>query len=580
MTFFCLAAYMRRLVYWLCMSLFQSGWVAAQTIPRHIFRSPLNIPLSLTGNFGELRATHFHAGLDFRTQKTSGLPVLSSAEGYVSRIVVATYGYGKVVYINHPNGYTTVYAHLDRFAPRLDSLVRQFQYQNRFYEIDVNLPPDFLTVRSGEVIGYSGNTGSSTGPHLHFEIRNTQTDEALNPLLFGFPISDHKPPVFVRAKLIPLGSGSWVNNRSSSVSFSAERLSAYQYRLRKGVIPEAGGRLGLALEVYDQEDGGVSKNAVYALRVFLDDSLVFAVRFDRFSFEESPRIGAHVDLEERANGRSLHLCRVLPNDDNQIFQTPPGTGDLNLKPGRLHSVRVEASDIQGNTAFLNFKIKGGVTWPTASEGAPPGTVKIIDWRSPATFQSETMRIHFPENAVLDTLYLFVAKGDKLNAFGYPSYTIGPPQTPLRKKYTLGIRYRESPIPPERFCIVQGNRFLKTRYEDGFLTTVTDRFGNFTVKADTTRPDVRFLFASCQDLSGIPKIQIRVHDAESGLRFWYAELNGKFLLFEYEHKERLMSADMPFLPQGDHVLDFWVMDQAGNIAYAREYFRTGIRDFRN
>jgi hypothetical protein len=571
---------MLRLASWLVLWLFPSGWVMAQILPQHIFRPPINIPLSLTGNFGELRATHFHAGLDFRTQKTTGLPVLASAEGYISRIIVATYGYGKAVYINHPHGYTTVYAHLERFAPRLDSLVRQFQYQNRFYEIDVNLPADFLPVRVGEVIGYSGNSGSSTGPHLHFEIRNTHTDEALNPLLFGFPISDHRPPVFVRAKLLPAGPGSWVNGRNSSVSFSTDRLSAYQYRLRRGLVPEAGGRVALAFEVFDQEDGGVSKNAVYSLRVFLDDSLVYAVRFDRFSFEESPRIGAHVDPEERTKGQSLHLCRVLPNDDNQIFQTPPGSGYLDLKPGRLHSVRVEASDIQGNTAVLNFKIKGGVARPTTVDGVPPGTVKIIDWRKPATFQSETMRLHFPENAVLDTLYLFVAKGDRLNAFGYPDYTIGPPQTPLRKKYTLGIRYRESSIPPERFCIVHGNRFLKTRFEDGFLTTVTDRFGEFTVKADTTRPEVRFLFASCQDLSGIPKIQIRVHDAESGLRFWYAELNGQFLLFEYEHKERLMTADMPFLPQGDHVLDFWVMDNAGNIAYAREYFRTGIRDFKN
>lgn len=571
---------MRKLAVGLWLLVVCSGEVVSQNYPQNFFRPPLNIPLSLTGNFGELRASHFHAGLDFRTQKTSGLPVLAAAEGYVSRVVVATYGYGKVVYINHPNGYTTVYAHLERFAPRLDSLVRRFQYQNRFYEIDVNLPPDFLPVRSGEVIGYSGNTGSSTGPHLHFEIRDTQTDEALNPLLFGFSVADRRPPVFVRAKLIPSGPGAWVNGRNSSVSFSAERLSAQQYRLRKGITPEAGGRLALAVEVFDQEDGGISKNAIYALRVFLDDSLVYAVRFDRFSFEESPRIGAHVDPEERIKGQSLHLCRVLPNDDNQIFQSPAGSGYLSIIPGRLHTVRIEASDIRGNTAFLHFKIKGGVPRPASYAGVPPGTVKVIDWRRPATFQSETIRIHFPENAVLDTLNLFVAKSDRLNAFGYPTYTVGPLQTPLRKKYTLGIRYRESLIPPERFCIVHGNRFLKTRYEDGFLTTVTDRFGDFTVKADTTRPEVRFMFSSCQDLSGIPKIQIRVHDAESGLRFWYAELNGQFLLFEYEHKERLMTAEMPFLPQGDHVLDFWVMDHAGNVTYAREYFRTGIRDFKN
>lgn len=555
------------------------GLATAQNSLTSNFRLPLNISPVLTGNFGEMRATHFHAGLDFRTAKTIGLPVVAAAEGYVSRLMVSVHGYGKAVYVNHPNGYTTVYAHLEKYAPRLDSLVRNFQYQNRFYEVDVNLPPGLVPVARGEMIGFSGNSGSSTGPHLHFEIRDTQTDEPINPLLFGLPIADRTKPQFGSLRIVPAGPGGLVAGSSSARKFSVEREADGRYRLKKGLIPEAGGYIALAVEVWDREDGGVSNNAIYQMQVFVDDSLVFQLKFDRFTFEESARVSAHADPEERARGHNFHLCRVLPNDDNQIFYFPLSRGIFRPTPGKVHTIRIVALDVQQNTSQLSFRLRGVPASSAAGPSVPPGTVQIIDWRKPASWQAETIRLNFPANSVLDTLYLTVTKNPRPNPFGYATYTIGPATTALRKKYQLGIRYQESPIPPERYCIVHGKRFLRTRLEDGFLTTHTDRFGEFTVKADTTRPEIRFLFGSCQDLTGFSKLQVHVRENESGVRFWYAELNGQFLLFEYEYKDRLMTAEMPMLAPGDHVLDFWVMDYAGNISYSREYFKTGIEGWR-
>ncbi|MCS6981809.1 MAG: M23 family metallopeptidase [Flavobacteriales bacterium] len=559
-------------VLWLGCTYLVNLW--AQPFPKDYFKPPLQIPLAITGNFGELRATHFHAGLDFRTQKVTGLPVVASAEGYVSRITVSVHGYGKALYINHPNGFTTVYAHLQRFSPRLDSLVKALQYKNRFYELDICFPEiHALRVKQGEVIGYSGNTGHSSGPHLHFEIRDSRTDEPINPMHFGICVPDHTPPVFTALKITPETPYTLIAGRPAAKYLPLERLSATRFRVRKNILTEVAGPVAFSIQAYDREDRGISDNAVYSLEILVDDSLIFSLRFDKFSFEESSYVRAHCDLQEK--GAHYHHCRLLPFDDNQIYGSSRKTGIFTPRPGTIHRVVVRASDFTGNSSELTFHVRGAPANLSVVRAMPPGTVQVIHGKTEARFHAETLRLYFPENSVFDTLFLFVSKSDKKNPFGYATYKLGPPHTPLKKKFTLGIRYEPGPIPPERFCIVRGQRFLPTKYEDGFLTTQSRQFGEFTVKADTTRPEVRFLFSSCQDLTGFPYLQAKVYDEESGVRFWYAELNGNFILFEYDYKDRLMMAEMPFLGQGDHVLDLWVMDNAGNIAYAREYFRTSL-----
>ena len=166
--------------------------------PQDYFRDPLDIPMSLAANFGELRPNHYHMGLDIRTRHRENLPVHAAADGYIARVEIQPEGFGQAIYIRHPNGYTTVYGHLRQFTPALAAYVREQQYRQQSWQADLTIPPGLFPVKKGELIAYSGNTGGSQGPHLHFEIRLTAGDINLNPLLFGLPVPDHTPPVILR----------------------------------------------------------------------------------------------------------------------------------------------------------------------------------------------------------------------------------------------------------------------------------------------------------------------------------------------------------------------------------------------
>ena len=194
------------------------GWLMSQNnYPKYDFRSPVGFPVLLSGSFGEVRKNHFHSGIDIRTDGESGKPVYAISDGYVSRINISAVGFGKAIYITHPNGYTSVYGHLSRFNNVIGSWIKNRQYQKESFEIDITAEPDVLPVRKGEIIAYSGNSGSSAGPHVHFEIRDTPTQETINPLLFGIPVRDNIPPVISNIKIYPLNENSLVNFSNNAI---------------------------------------------------------------------------------------------------------------------------------------------------------------------------------------------------------------------------------------------------------------------------------------------------------------------------------------------------------------------------
>ena len=237
---------------------------AQDSIPKKYFRSPLGIPLFLAGNFGELRSNHFHSGLDMKTQGKEGFRIYAAADGYVSRVKISPWGYGKTIYIDHPNGYTTVYAHLKGYSGVIASEIKKYQYQKESWEIDWYPSDTLMKVKKGDVIAISGNTGGSGGPHLHFEIRETESEHPVNPLLFGFDIKDNIKPIIRSITLTPLNDTSYVNNKNIMQRFLITGADG-TYRLKYSTPINAYGEIGIGIETIDKLNGYGNRNGIYTL---------------------------------------------------------------------------------------------------------------------------------------------------------------------------------------------------------------------------------------------------------------------------------------------------------------------------
>src|SRR5690606_21178437 len=292
---------------------FTSTILSAQNnYPQDYFGSPLEIPLILSGNFAELRSNHFHSGLDLKTQQRIGLKVLAAADGYVSRIKIQHYGYGKTLYVTHPNGYTTVYAHLSEYSSIIEAYVKKHQYEVESYEIEMFPATGELLVSKGELIAYSGNTGGSGGPHLHFEIRD-KDELPMNPLLFGYDIKDTSKPVISSLYVYPLGEGSSVNNSLRRQKLKLTLLKNGDYGAESVT---ALGDIGFAINTFDRQDLAANANGVYNIQTFINGSQNFEVDFRKFSFDETNRLNRFIDYEHFKTAKER--IQKLFNDNNDL----------------------------------------------------------------------------------------------------------------------------------------------------------------------------------------------------------------------------------------------------------------------
>ncbi|HYH16248.1 MAG TPA: M23 family metallopeptidase, partial [Flavisolibacter sp.] len=339
-------------------SLLFSATLQAQlpNYPKGYFRNPLNVPMQLVANFGELRTNHWHMGLDIRTQQRENLPVHAAAEGYIAKIKIEPFGFGRAIYINHPNGLTTLYAHLNDFAPTIEHWVKTQQYNQQSWEVELTPPPSLFPVGKGDFIAYSGNTGGSQGPHVHFEIRETATDKCLNPLLFGFPIADAVPPALTRL-------GMYDRNRSvyaqSPQLLGLRKTSTGKYALSKSNTLKVGSdRISFALGAVDFFTGSTNPNGVYSARILLDDVLQSEFILDSIDYDETRYMNAHIDYRyEALVGPYLQHLSRMPGDITGVYTPTPTEGVIQLADTSLHTVRVEVRDANQNLSTLSFGVQ-------------------------------------------------------------------------------------------------------------------------------------------------------------------------------------------------------------------------------
>ena len=346
--------------------------------PRGYFRDPLNIPISLAANFGELRPNHYHMGLDIRTQKKENLPVLAAADGSIIKVVIEPYGFGQAIYLRHPNGFTTVYAHLNEFFPALASYIHQQQYKRETWQGTFDIPPGLFPVKKGSLIAYSGNRGGSQGPHLHFEIRRTADDTNLNPLLFGLPVPDNTPPVIQRLAIYDRNRSVYEQSpriltvhKAGAGSAHTGAGAAAHYDLPAGRITVTSSRVSFAIAAFDTQTGSANPNGIFQATLYDNDQPLIGFEMDKISYDDTRKINAHIDYKTRATGGPFlqHLSRLPGYVSPSIYRAagpsaageaagarPPSDGVIDLGDGRLHTIRIQVKDAYGNTSELKYQV--------------------------------------------------------------------------------------------------------------------------------------------------------------------------------------------------------------------------------
>lgn len=546
--------------------------------PIDFFVSPVGSALRLSGTFGELRPNHFHAGIDIKGG--IGVPILAAGDGFVSRIRVAPDGYGNHLYVQHPNGYTTVYAHLLDYAPEIQQYVRSLQFSEETFELDVRPEPSRFPVRRGQGIGRMGNTGHSFGPHLHFEIRQTESDKPLNPLLFGLSISDRVPPRFYAMKVYELDErGQTLRSRTLPLAF---RNGAY--RPASDTLAISSNRVAVAVKVYDQMDGVSNQNGVYSLDLFANDSLAYGFRMEGIGFDQTRALNAHLDYQEHTqNGAYFHRCFRLPGNQLGIYLEGK-EGILPVQPSSPVRVQTVARDASGNAARLEFSLRSSTPPLVALNPVPPYQYFLAHDRS-HLIDDYMLYLNFPKGTFYEDLYMQYEVREQVLPGGFsPTHAIHRATVPVHSDYTIGIRPYDMPeaLRPKAF-IAQRIGTSATNcggqwQEDGMLVASVRSLGYFCVMVDTIPPTItpeRFY----TDMRRYNSFSFRIRDNFSGsanlpnLKY-RAAIDGKWILMTYDEKYRRIEYVLePDMENGTHTLELQVSDAMGNTTtFTRNFTR--------
>jgi hypothetical protein len=543
--------------------------------PQNYFGSPLQIPLALAGNFGEIRPNHFHAGFDFRTGNKEGQPVFAVADGYVSRIKISPVGYGKAIYITHPNGYVSVYGHLRNFNEAIELKAIHLQKKLQSFELDTLLASDLLPVKKGDLIAFSGNTGSSQSPHLHFEIRNEITEMPINPYYFGYKIKDNIPPTIVSIAVYPLNEASSVNTKNKVKKINTQRVNG-NYIISKADSIKVNGEIGFGINCYDKENEGSGTNNVFSVELLSGGKRVYYYEMESFSFDNSRYVNAHIDYAEKQRTHQIfQKCFLAKNNQAEIYKGVVNRGILDFKDDQEHWITFVVKDYAGNKTQLGLKVMStSVSSIPVDTTNQPAKLKcdVVNEIGDAKFQAI-----FPPYSFYDDQAISYKASRPTNRSYYSSiYEIGNESIVLQKAMTLKLQVHHiSPDLQSKLCIVSIDKNGKQQYEGGsFLTDVVitevKQLGKFAAVMDTEPPKIKALFqlpkdSSIVNLSAIQKLKFRVTDNLSGVKKYRATIDGNWVLCEYDEKNDLLFYTFDnSIKEGTHQLKLEVTDDRGNV----------------
>ena len=554
--------------------LFCSTLFAQNNFPKDYFSPPLDIPMQLSGNFGELRPNHFHAGFDFKTQQKEGLKVYASAEGYVSRIKISTFGNGKTIYITHPNGYTTVYAHLQKAVGPIQDFITNTHYKEQSFEIEMYLKPGEIPIKKGEWIAVSGNTGASEGPHLHYEIRDSKTEFVINPMLFGFDsgFKDTKKPVISGLYVYPLFS-STVNTSKRPILLNTALQKDGTYLADKVL---ANGPIGFGIIANDYDDVSFNKNGVYSVNSFLNGQPKFGYQFDTHSFDDMRYVNALIDYAKyKKTGQRVQKLFMKNKYDLAFIATDETKGQITPTPNLDNVYRIEVADFFGNKSEITVPIQYD-----SSVALIPAEPVVSNYFLVANkdniFEKENASVFFPAGTFYDDFALNFDVRDK-------TLYLHDDSVPAHSNFTISLTDNalSKELQEKTFIArLDGEQinYNSTFRKDSVFSAKVKTLGKYKLVTDTLAPKVSIAKPIEGKWVSQDAIRLQISDLGSGIKTYNGFLNGQWVLFEYDNKTRTITHyfNDDFLLNGANELKVIVTDAMGNsTTFETHFFRNKI-----
>ncbi|MBR76500.1 MAG: hypothetical protein CMD36_01065 [Flavobacteriales bacterium] len=562
--------YKKFYIYFCCFFLFNfSGYTQNYT-------SPLNIDLILSGTFGELRSNHFHAGIDLKTKGVEGLNVYSIADGYVSRVKVSSYGYGKVIYITHYDGNTSVYAHLKEFSQIIDSIVKIEQYKIKKFEIDYYLPKDAIKVKQKEIIGKSGNSGSSAGAHLHFEIRDSKTQKPINPLYFNFNIKDDIKPEIKKLKIYNL------NNTNKHQTFDVIKKEKNNYFVNDTL--HTNGDFGIGISTYDKSNYAYNKNGVYSIKLYVDEKLTFHFIADTLDFITTRFINAHIDYKEKIQNKiKYHRLFKLPFNKLKNYKTNINNGIISLADTNIHNLKIHVEDYNQNLSEIKLKVKNSVRKIKKNnlfngEQIQDLVQKKFYHKHKNIFLFNNVKVFLSEYSLYEDMIFSYSLLDSIKGVYGNIHRCHKKDTPIHKKYDLYIKEDVPEKIKNKVYIAKREKentfkFIGGKWEGLYLKTSTREFGDFCIVADSTGPIIKGVnIFPGKKINKQKNIKLTIEDSKSGIKKFEATVNNKWVLLDYDHKTKIVKYDFnEILKKGDNKFVLRVTDNCNNLTTYKAVF---------